>query len=66
MRLAAPLIDEVAQIWAEATAARDGHDRLPPLHVSRPVIQALYERLGWQAVGLPAAHLKNRQAGTTL
>ena len=24
-----PLIDEAAQIWAEATAARDGHDQVP-------------------------------------
>jgi hypothetical protein len=30
MRLGrAPLIDEAAQIWAEATAARDGHDQVP-------------------------------------
>jgi ribosomal protein S18 acetylase RimI-like enzyme len=35
----APRIDEAAQIWAEATAARDGHDQVPALDVSRPVIQ---------------------------
>jgi len=44
----APLIDAAAQIWAEATAARDGRDQVPAL--------ALYQRLGWQAAGLPAAH----------
>ena len=42
MRLGrAPLIDEAAQIWAEATAARDGHDQVPPLHVLRPVTMSV-------------------------
>jgi ribosomal protein S18 acetylase RimI-like enzyme len=40
----APLIDEAAQIWAEATAARDGHDQVPPLGVARPVIQGVLDR----------------------
>ena len=35
------LIDEAAQIWAEATAARDGHDQVPPLHVLRPVTMSV-------------------------
>ena len=38
------LIDEAAQIWAEATAARDGHDQVPALDVSRPVIQGVLDR----------------------
>jgi ribosomal protein S18 acetylase RimI-like enzyme len=40
----APLIDEAAQIWAEATAARDGRDEVPGLEDSRPVIQAVLDR----------------------
>jgi ribosomal protein S18 acetylase RimI-like enzyme len=40
----APLIDAAAQIWAEATAARDGHDQAPALDISRPVIQAVLDR----------------------
>jgi ribosomal protein S18 acetylase RimI-like enzyme len=40
----APLIDEAAQIWAEATAARDGHDQVPPLDAARHVIQAVLDR----------------------
>lgn len=40
----APLIDEAAQIWAEATAARDGHRQVPALDVSRPVIQDALDR----------------------
>jgi ribosomal protein S18 acetylase RimI-like enzyme len=32
------------QIWAEATAARDGHDEVPGLDVSRPVIQCVLDR----------------------
>jgi ribosomal protein S18 acetylase RimI-like enzyme len=39
-----PLIDDAAQIWAEATAARDGHDEVPGLDVSRPVIQGVLDR----------------------
>jgi ribosomal protein S18 acetylase RimI-like enzyme len=40
----APLIDEAAQIWAEATAARDGRDEVPGLEDSRPVIQSVLDR----------------------
>jgi ribosomal protein S18 acetylase RimI-like enzyme len=39
-----PLIDDAAQIWAGATAARDGHDEVPGLDVSRPVIQGVLDR----------------------
>jgi transcriptional regulator with XRE-family HTH domain/tetratricopeptide (TPR) repeat protein len=38
-----PLIDEAARIWAEATAARDGHAQVPELDVSRPVIQGVLD-----------------------
>jgi ribosomal protein S18 acetylase RimI-like enzyme len=38
------LIDAAAQIWAEATAARDGDDEVPGLDVSRPVIQSVLDR----------------------
>jgi ribosomal protein S18 acetylase RimI-like enzyme len=37
-------IDEAAQIWAEATAARDGSQNVPGLTVSRPVIEAVLAR----------------------
>ena len=40
----APLIDEAAQIWAEATAARGGRDEVPGLEDSRPVIQSVLDR----------------------
>jgi ribosomal protein S18 acetylase RimI-like enzyme len=36
-------VDEVAQIWAEATAARDGEAEIAPLEVSRPLIQAVLD-----------------------
>jgi ribosomal protein S18 acetylase RimI-like enzyme len=36
-------IDDAAQIWAEATAARDGRSAVPGLDESRPVIAALLE-----------------------
>jgi ribosomal protein S18 acetylase RimI-like enzyme len=39
-----PLLDDAAQIWAEATAARDGHDEVAGLGVSRPVIQGVLDR----------------------
>jgi len=39
-----PLSDDAAQIWAEATAARDGHDEVAGLDVSRPVIQGVLDR----------------------
>lgn len=38
------LLDMAAQIWAEATTVRDGHDTVPALDVSRPVIQGVLDR----------------------
>jgi ribosomal protein S18 acetylase RimI-like enzyme len=40
----APLIDEAAGIWAEATAARDGDGEVPGLDLARPVIQGVLDR----------------------
>jgi ribosomal protein S18 acetylase RimI-like enzyme len=40
----APLIDEAARIWAEATAARDGDAEVPALDLARPVIQGVLDR----------------------
>jgi ribosomal protein S18 acetylase RimI-like enzyme len=40
----APLIDAAAQIWAEATAARDGRAEVAALEDSRPVIQDVLDR----------------------
>ena len=37
-------IDVAAQIWAEATAARDGDEDVADLSVSRPVIEAVLAR----------------------
>ncbi len=37
------LIDDAAQIWAEATAARDGDDDIPGLEISRPIIQGVLD-----------------------
>lgn len=37
-------IDAAAQIWAEATAARDGDAEVADLSVSRPVIEAVLAR----------------------
>ena len=37
-------IDVAAQIWAEATAARDGVEDVADLRVSRPVIEAVLAR----------------------
>jgi ribosomal protein S18 acetylase RimI-like enzyme len=37
-------IDVAAQIWAEATAARDGDGEMADLSVSRPVIEAVLAR----------------------
>jgi len=34
-------IDVAAQVWAEATAARDGDEDVADLSVSRPVIRQL-------------------------
>jgi ribosomal protein S18 acetylase RimI-like enzyme len=41
-------IEEAAQIWAEATAARDGDEDVADLSLSRPVIEAVLD-------GSPAA-----------
>jgi len=40
----AALIDAAAQIWAEATAARDGRAEVAALEDSRPVIQDVLDR----------------------
>jgi len=37
-------VTAAAQIWAEATAARDGDDQVPGLDVARPVIQGVLDR----------------------
>jgi ribosomal protein S18 acetylase RimI-like enzyme len=37
-------IDDAAQIWAEATAARDGDIEVPGLQLSRPVIEQVLNR----------------------
>src|SRR5215472_8048342 len=37
-------VDAAAQIWAEATAARDGEDEIAELADSRPIIQAVLDR----------------------
>jgi GNAT superfamily N-acetyltransferase len=36
-------VDEAAQIWAEATAARDGDDEVAGLELSRPLIAAVLD-----------------------
>jgi GNAT superfamily N-acetyltransferase len=36
-------LDEAAQIWAEATAARDGDDEVAGLELSRPLIAAVLD-----------------------
>ena len=41
---AAADIDAAAQIWAEATAARDGEDEVAELADSRPIIQRVLDR----------------------
>ena len=37
-------VDEAAQIWAEATAARDGDDEVASLEFSRPIIENVLDR----------------------
>ena len=37
------LVDDAARIWAEATAARDGHAEVAGLELSRPVIQGVLD-----------------------
>jgi ribosomal protein S18 acetylase RimI-like enzyme len=39
-------VDGAAQVWAEATAARDGADRIAPLELSRPVIAGVLSQPG--------------------
>jgi hypothetical protein len=39
-----PLIDDAAWIWAEATAARDGHGEVAGPDVARPAIQGVLDR----------------------
>lgn len=43
VRAAAPgeHLDDAAQIWAEATAGRDGDPDVAPLELSRPIIEAV-------------------------
>ncbi len=36
-------LDAAAQIWAEATSARDGDEDVPPLEISRPIIKHVLE-----------------------
>jgi ribosomal protein S18 acetylase RimI-like enzyme len=43
-RAGSPQVDEVAQIWAEATAARDGDEDVADLEVSRPLIAGVLDR----------------------
>jgi ribosomal protein S18 acetylase RimI-like enzyme len=43
-RAGSPQVDEAAQIWAEATAARDGDENVADLEVSRPIIAGVLER----------------------
>ena len=47
-------VDDAAQIWAQATAARDGEREVAGLEISRAV--ALYERQGWLPAGDPVPH----------
>jgi ribosomal protein S18 acetylase RimI-like enzyme len=43
-RAGSPQVDEAAQIWAEATAARDGDEDVADLEVSRPIIAGVLGR----------------------
>lgn len=59
---AAADIDAAAQIWAEATAARDGDHEVAELTDSRPIIQGVLDRspgslllLAWSDEGEPVA-----------
>jgi ribosomal protein S18 acetylase RimI-like enzyme len=36
-----PLVDDAAQLWAEATAARDGDQDVAGLELSRPIIEGV-------------------------
>jgi ribosomal protein S18 acetylase RimI-like enzyme len=44
VRAGSPQVDEAAQIWAEATAARDGEEDVADLEVSRPIITGVLDR----------------------
>jgi ribosomal protein S18 acetylase RimI-like enzyme len=55
-------VDAAAQLWAEATAARDGEDEVAGLTESRPIIQGVLDRsadsfvlLGTFGRGMPGA-----------
>lgn len=37
-------IDGAAQVWAEATAARDGDPDVAPLEISRPIIASVFDQ----------------------
>lgn len=39
-------VDDAAQIWAEATTARDGQADVPPLDIARPIIASVIEKPG--------------------
>jgi ribosomal protein S18 acetylase RimI-like enzyme len=39
-------VDGAARVWAEATAARDGHPGVAPLESSRPVISEVFAQPG--------------------
>lgn len=39
-------LDGAAMVWAEATAARDGHSDVAPLEVSRPIIARVLDQPG--------------------
>jgi ribosomal protein S18 acetylase RimI-like enzyme len=39
-------VDGAAQVWAEATATRDGADQIAPLELSRPVIAGVLSQPG--------------------
>ena len=58
----APLIDAAAQIWAEATAARDRRGEVPSLDDARPVIQGVLDRSA-QALLLVARSADGAAAG---
>jgi len=36
-------VDAAAQLWAEATAARDGDDEIAPLDLSRPLVRSVLD-----------------------
>lgn len=58
----AVFLDSAAQIWAEATSARDGDEAIPPLEQSRPVIQRVVQSSP-EAFLLIARHNKSHAVG---